>query len=194
MKLRLDIENKILIPFMILTILPITILGVFSYWNGYQLLLQDRVEGQEAFLNETAIYLETVNRDVLDRRLSAEEAKAEAISYLERIRKSRSDLAVIDENGIIMGNRDKITDGVLGQIRSSNGETIDIGNTRYLFQEFEAWEWIVVTGVNKSIFPEELITIQKYTLLLTIIFLVLAMQSIIFIAHCTETRNLRNPG
>jgi len=48
---------------------------------------------------------------------------------------------------------------------------------------YEPWRWTVVSSVSKSIFLEELISIQKYTLLLTIIFLVLCMQSSIFIAH-----------
>ncbi|HWQ79833.1 MAG TPA: ATP-binding protein, partial [Anaerovoracaceae bacterium] len=48
---------------------------------------------------------------------------------------------------------------------------------------FKKWNWTVVLWIDKSFFLEELISIQKYTLLLTIIFLVLAMQSIIFIAH-----------
>lgn len=183
MKLKLDIENKILIPFMILAILPITILGIFSYWNGYQLLFQDRLKSQEAFLNETAIYLETANQDISERNLSYEQGKENAEAYLIRISAGRNDLAIIDQNGVVVGNGDRITDEVAEQIRNSVGQTLDIGNTRYLFREFDPWGWIVVTGVNKSIFPEELISIQKYTLILTIIFLVLSMQSIIFIAH-----------
>jgi len=38
MRLKFDIENKILIPFMVLAILPITILGIVSYWNGYSVV------------------------------------------------------------------------------------------------------------------------------------------------------------
>jgi len=183
MKLKLDIENKILIPFMILAILPITILGIFSYWNGYQLLFHDRVKSQEAFLKETEIYLEAVDRDVSERRLSVEEGKRRAEAYLVEIGKSRNDMAIIDESGVVVGDRDQITEEAINRIRSSGAQTVDVGNMRYLFRTFDPWGWTVVTGVNKSIFPEELISIQKYTLILTIIFLVLSMQSIIFIAH-----------
>lgn len=183
MKLKLDIENKILIPFMVLAILPITILGIFSYWNGYQLLFQDRLKSQEAFLNETATYLESVNQDISERNLSFEQGKENAEAYLARISTGRNDLAIVDQSGVVLGNGDRITDEVAEQIRNSSGQTLDIENTRYLFREFKPWGWIVVTGVNKSIFPEELISIQKYTLILTIIFLVLSMQSIIFVAH-----------
>lgn len=181
MRLKFDIENKILIPFMVLAILPITILGIVSYWNGYQLLFNDRIKSQEVFLNETVVYLETIRQEVLDGNLAIEEGKSKAEAYFLQI--GRDNLAILDGDELVMGNPDQISEAVQDKIRSNNRQAVDVGNTRYVFRYFPPWDWTVVMSVSKSIFLDELISIQKYTLLLTIIFLVLSMQSSIFIAH-----------
>lgn len=181
MKFKLDIENKILIPFMALAILPITILGIVSYWNGYQLLFNDRIKSQETFLNETVVYLETVQQEVIDGELPLEEGKAKAKNYMLRINRDR--LAIIDGNELILGNPEQISQTVQDRILNSSRPITDAGNTRYVFRYYSPWDWTIVMSVSKSIFLDELISIQKYTLLLTIIFLVLCMQSSIFIAH-----------
>ena len=181
MKFKLDIENKILIPFMVLAILPITILGIVSYWNGYQLLFHDRIKSQEALLNESIVYLEIINDEVLESEISFDQGKAEASSYFLAMK--RNNMAIIDENGFILGNADWLTEEVISKIHESHKEKVDVGNQRYLFKKFDQWNWTIIIRVSKSFFLEELISIQKYTLLLTIIFLVLSMQASIFIAH-----------
>jgi PAS domain S-box len=92
-------------------------------------------------------------------------------------------MAILDEDGLLIGNSGWFSDKVINKIRNSNNQITDAGNRRYLFRNFNPWNWTIVMSINKSFFPEELISIQKYALLLTIIFLVLSMQSIIFIAH-----------
>lgn len=181
MKFKLDIENKILIPFMILAILPITILGIVSYWNGYQLLFHDRMKTQDTWLKEAVVYLRMADEEAAMGHVSLDEAKIRAKEYFLQI--DRDNMVIIDSNGSVTGNLDGISEQVLHQIQVSEKQTVDVGKRRYLFERFDPWNWIIVTSVSKSFFPEELIAIQKYALLLTIIFLVLSMQSIIFIAH-----------
>lgn len=181
MRLKFDIENKILIPFMVLAILPITILGIVSYWNGYQLLLNDRIKSQEIFLKETVVYLETIRQEVEEGGLSEGEGKSKVKAYFLQI--GRDNFAIIEGDELVVGDREQFPDEVQNGIRDNGKQKADIGNRRYVFRYFAPWNWTVVTSVSKSIFPEELISIQKYTLLLTIIFLVLCMQSSIFIAH-----------
>ncbi len=181
MKFKLDIENKILIPFMVLVILPITILGIVSYWNGYQLLFHERIKSQDVLLGEAAIYLEMIDEKVLKHDITLEEGKLAAITYFLQI--DRDNMAIIDEDGFVIVNRNWLSDEAVKKIQSSEKKMLDVGKRRYLFKKFEPWNWTIVMSVSKSFFPEELISIQKYVLLLTIIFLVLSMQSIIFIAH-----------
>lgn len=180
-KLRLDIENKILIPFMILTILPITILGIVSYWNGYQLLFNDRVKTQEMLLNESLQYIEMLDQEVQEDRISLEEGKKRAETYFSGTK--RNNMAIFDSQGYIIGNSSFFTDELKAKVENSDRKILDRKKMRYIFADYPRWGWTVIFGIEKSFFLEELIEIQKYTLLLTIIFLVLSMQSIIFIAH-----------
>jgi len=181
MKLKLDIENKILIPFMILAILPITILGIVSYWTGYQLLIGDRVKTQEALLKGAILYIETINEEVENGQMPLSEAKAKALDYF--LKAGGENLAVLEGGQYAYSDSEAFTAELLEKIKQNPGRSLDYGNKRYTFQDFKEWDWTVVLWIDKSFFLEELISIQKYTLLLTIIFLVLAMQSIIFIAH-----------
>jgi len=181
MKFKLDIENKILIPFMILAILPITILGIVSYWTGYQLLIGDRVKTQEALLRGTILYIETINEEVENGRMPLSEAKAKALEYFRKA--EGNNLAVLEGGRYAYSGSEAFTAELPEKIKQSPDRSLDYGNKRYIFQDFGEWDWTVVMCIDKSFFLEELIAIQKYTLLLTIIFLVLAMQSIIFIAH-----------
>ncbi len=181
MKLKLDIENKILIPFMILAILPITILGIVSYWNGYQLLVHDRTNSQHQLLTEVVAFLALEDEKVQSHEISQEEAMNTAIAYFQSI--GRDNLAIIDQEGLVVGDEDWISESSIERIRTNPDNMLDLKSKRYLYEEFSPWNWTVIVGISKSFFPEELISIQKYALLLTIIFLVLSMQSIIFIAH-----------
>lgn len=181
MKFKLDIENKILIPFMILTILPITILGIVSYWNGYQLLFNDRVKTQEALLKEAVIYIDSINDDVESGLIPVEIGMAKAKEYFQKV--NRQNLAILDSNGYLISNSKMFTEDLKQKIINDKNDILDDKKVRYIFEDFEKWDWIIILGIDKSFFPEELIAIQKYTMLLTIIFLVLSMQSIIFIAH-----------
>jgi methyl-accepting chemotaxis protein len=109
------------------------------------------------------------------------EAKAKALEYFRKT--ERDNLAVLEGGQYAYNNSEAFSAELLRKIEQSPGQSLDYKNKKYIFQNFKEWDWTVVLWIDKSFFPEELISIQKYTLLLTIIFLVLAMQSIIFIAH-----------
>lgn len=181
MKLKLDIENKILIPFMILAILPITILGVVSYWNGYQLLFHDRLQSQEELMGEALTYIEMVDDKVQQGELTLAEGKEEAEVFFRSMK--RNNLILVEQERILLGDPSRLAPPVQQKILAVKDGFVDEGNLRYLVGHYEGWNWTLVMSVSKAIFLEELISIQKYTMLLTIIFLVLSMQSIIFIAH-----------
>lgn len=181
MKLKLDIENKILIPFMILTILTITILGIVSYWNGYQLLFNDRMKTQKEFLNGAVLFIETVNEEVESGRMPLEEGKAKALDYFQKT--GKENMAILEREEYLISNSEIFTEELKQKVREDRNHVLDEKKIRYIFADYERWGWTIILGTDKSFFPEELIAIQKYTLLLAIIFLVLSMQSTIFISH-----------
>lgn len=180
-RIKLDIENKILIPFMLLAILPITILGIVSYWNGYQVLFNDRVHTQEMLLRETMQQIMLLDQQVQEGQLTIEEAKSKAAEDLQRL--GRSNMAVFHQQGYVMKTSAFFTDLVRERVAHSESGRAEDKKMHFVFERYPSWGWTVIYGIEKAYFPDELIEIQKYTLLITIIFLVLSMQSIIFIAH-----------
>lgn len=61
MKIKLDIENKILFPLLILIVLPIIALGITSYYNAYQMISERQVEHMdEMMVNIKVIYEQNV--------------------------------------------------------------------------------------------------------------------------------------
>lgn len=181
MKLKFDIENKILIPFMVLIILPITILGLVSYWNGYQLLFNGSIKAQTSMLHDSIMYITSIDHEVSRGRITLEEGKSQAKDYFEQL--NRKNMAIFDEKEYLVKKSALFTDELRDKIINSEQSVIDDSKTRYLVDRFNTWNWTVVYSVDKSFFPDELIEIQKYILLLTIIFLVLAMQASIIISH-----------
>lgn len=179
-KFRFDIENKILIPFTVLILLPILLLGFFSYWNGYGNLVENDTKYQTAQLKHILIYLEGMNEGVERGDYSRKKAENMAIRMMEN-----ADLNHV----IVYGDKEIFSSGLaLDQktaklIGGKGPGNLEKGKNLYIYDTFKAWDWTIVFSIDKSIFREELISLQKNTLLLTIIFLVLSMQAIIIIAH-----------
>jgi PAS domain S-box-containing protein len=179
-----DIENKILIPFMILVILPILIIGIVSYWNGYQMLLKNKAKNLEENLDEHIFFINKINEDVEKNNLSIESAKENAINYFKELNKDG--MVIIENNELILNNLsgedsfiNNMSDDVL---RSKDGVHRD-DDILFIYKSFNKWEWKIGYGLHKDIFADELVEIQKHTLLIAIIFLVFSMQATIFVSH-----------
>lgn len=182
--MKLDIENKILIPFMTLAILPIIILGIVSYWNGYQLLLNDKTQHLESSLIESIAYIETINEDVDNNLLTLQQAKIKALKYFQDIKKEES--MIILEGDECLFNNTQFDINQIERIISTDVKNVVNKNESHLLfvhDAFDEWNWTIILGIDKSIFSDELLRIQKYIVLIAVIFLVISMQAIIFIAH-----------
>jgi len=177
--MKFDIENKILIPFMILAILPITILGLFSYWNGYQLMLSNTMKNMETTLRIATSYIDISQEksDVSD--AAAQDAKKEALRYFSSV---SDDIIVIEGGKAILNNSsfDRLQPELFNNEISGKIQREDI---IYLYSYDPEWNWTVAIAADRQLLISELLDIQKYILLMAIIFLVISMQSIIFIAH-----------
>ena len=123
--MRIDIENKILIPFMILTILPIIILGMVSYWNGYQLLMTDKTKNMEASLKETIAFVEMVDNDISRGIITKNEGQEQVKEYLRKINKAN---LIIIENKKSILNNSKLYSADLEQYLNSENNTYNKDN------------------------------------------------------------------
>lgn len=179
--MKFDIENKILIPFMTLSILPIIILGIVSYVNGYQLLFNDKVKNMESSLKEQIAYIEMLDDEVLSSKISLAEGKSEAEKHFKKLNKEN--FIILDGNHYVVNNSSLTTPNLEKISSSGSSHIFDKDNLLLIFDRYDRWNWTLVLGIDKSIFMDELLDIQKYTFLMAIIFLVFSMQSIIFIAH-----------
>ncbi|MCT4563884.1 MAG: ATP-binding protein [Maledivibacter sp.] len=182
--MKWDIENKILIPFMILVILPILIIGIVSYWNGYQMLLNNKAKNLEENLDEHIFFINRINEDVDKNDLSIESAKENAINYFKELNKDG--MVIIENNELILNNlsgEDSFINNMLDDVlRSKDGVHRD-DDILFIYKSFNKWEWEIGYGLHKDIFADELVEIQKHTLLIAIIFLVFSMQATIFVSH-----------
>ena len=178
--MKLDIENKILIPFMILIILSITSLGAVSYWNGYRLLTDNQKKNMTENLVETIHYIEALNKEVQNQKLSVDNAKSKALNYYEGL--NQAGLVVWEGNNLLL-NRFELN-YPMNDIQSDISiDIIENDNTVFTYTYFSPWDWTIGYGLTKNIFSEELVAIQKYNLLIVIVSLIISMQATILIAY-----------
>jgi len=70
--MKLDIENKILIPFIILIIVSIFAVGLVSYKGSYSLLLESNVKELQDDLAEIAAVIEQNDLDLSNDQIAGE--------------------------------------------------------------------------------------------------------------------------
>lgn len=177
--MKWDIENKILIPFMILVILPILILGIVSYWNGYQLLLNNRTKNIQGSLDD---YMALIKR--IDNEADNKEAKKKAIDYFKDIEKNG--MVIFEKNEPILNNLsedESFVKAILEEALEAKTKVYSNDDLLFIYRNFDKWQWTMGYGLKKEILRDELIEIQKYILLVAIIFLIFSMQATILISH-----------
>ncbi|SNS64526.1 PAS domain S-box-containing protein [Anaerovirgula multivorans] len=182
--MRIDIENKILIPFMILLILSIFTLGIVSYWNGYQLLLENEVKNLSQDLEEKAFFIEDIHGKVEIGELTEEQGKVVLLDYYKRLEKEN--LIIFDRHNILLngfnGDEDWVK-GLMEETLDNNQKPLYIENYIFIYRKYDPWNWTLGYRLNKGIFSYEVLESQKYMLLLAIISLVFSMQAAIFISY-----------
>jgi PAS domain S-box-containing protein len=181
---RLDIENKILIPFTILLLLSITVLGTVSYHNSYQLLLDNQKKNVEETLTEAVHFLDNINREMERGAIPPREAKSTAIEYYKMLNKSQ--LVIIQDSRVILGSifgKEFLPRTFSESLSQNSNGMITEEDVIFIYKHYPPWNWILGYRLNKSVFMEEFLEMQKYTILALIIFLVISMQATIFISH-----------
>ncbi len=182
--MKLDIENKILIPFVILVILPIIILGIVSYLGGYEILMDNENKNLRIRLDDSIEFIHLHNRYLYDRSINDETKKNEVINYFKE--KNYNGMFILENKEIIFDTIEskkdfsmelmkKILDQRRGLIKTKDGFIT--------FENYDAWDWIIGYKVVRKSFTQDLLDIQKYTILVAIIFSIFSVQATIFISH-----------
>lgn len=178
--IKMDIENKILIPFMVLIAFSIAVLGLISYWNGYRLLLNNQRYEQQQTAAEVMYHLSGVNFD-------SEAEVQEAVGYLSGYH--RQGLYVFNGQQTLVNHLPENSKSVQPMVVKAK---IDPNLNQGIFEDDslmisyandERSGWTVAVAGEKKILAGELIDAQKYSILVAIISLILSMQATILIAH-----------
>lgn len=182
--MKWDIENKILIPFMILVILPIIIIGIVSYWNSYQLLLNNKIKNLEDNLDDHILFVNKIDEEIEKNEITVDLAKERAINYFKELNKNG--MIIFEDKKIVLNNLNKddfFIEDALDEMLKSKVKVYKNNDMLIIRRSFDKWKWNIGYVLYKDIFTDELIQIQKYTLLVAIIFLVFSMQATILISH-----------
>jgi len=177
---RVDIENKILIPFMILLITSILMICIVSYINGYNLLLENEIENSSNNLREMLIFIDNARESSEDE----EEVKKYVVEYYNNLEKNN--LIIFSSDEILLNsydNEDGWIESLMNEKLNYNNKSFSTKDYIFTYQIYGDWNWILGYRLNKDIFFYEVLESQKYILLIAIVSLVFSMQATILIAY-----------
>ncbi len=176
--MRFDIENKILIPFLILIIIPTLVVGGVFYWNSYRLLVDSQTDGMAKDLDMMMNYLDALSQEAEEGFISRGEAQDKALNYLKEYSGNR--ISVVDKSGILL-----IGSGDMDIPPAETAETRfkQVNSSIMAFAEYPRWGWTIGIVSTTRKFTYELLEMQKYTLLVAIIGIIIAVELSILLAH-----------
>lgn len=183
--IKLDIENKILIPFVILLIISIVTQGAVSYWNGYQMLLNNEVENMKRQVGDFVSYLNDLNYQASLGFINMETARLTAIKHY-MVSGREGGFIVATGNSMLYNSyqsEDRWRGPLLEAIRDNPSGTLRLERDVFVYESYGPWSWAVGYGINKQLFSREVMENQKYMILLAIVSLLFSMQAASFIAY-----------
>ncbi len=178
--MRIDIENKILIPFLLLIIIPTLMVGGVFYWNSNKLLIESQKNNMANDLTHVVHYLDNFALEVEEGNLSQEQAQNQALKYLTKSRKEA--IMVYDQK------KDLLLTGAEPQDRSNwTAQTsvwFEINESKInAYIHYPEWDWVIGISYDTKGFAYELLEMQKYTLLIALIGIIVAVELSILLAH-----------
>ncbi len=181
--MRLDIENKILIPFLIIIIISILAVGIVSYQGSYRLFLESKLGEMQEDVEEIVRVLDYANTH-------GETGHADILAYIRAVK--GNSFIILDGSGSLVHSDYHLPDGkaLLDRLEQAGAENyfkvkLAGGGTEnlYLFKYIPEKDWYVGTGIMLDSVTSSLLEIQKYTILVAIIFAIIAVELTIAIAH-----------
>ncbi len=182
--MKLDIENKILIPFLILVIIPILAVGIVSYKGSYHLFLENKIMEMQSDIDEVSRIIE----------LNKNFGREDIINHIKDLKQTR--IIIIDHSGnLVYSDYDIKNTAIINKrlLESSSDKYIKLNiqnkpknetvKFMFLFKKVSSKNWYIGTGVILNDVTSSLLDIQKYTILVAIIFAIIAVELTIAIAH-----------
>ncbi len=182
--MKLDIENKILIPFIILVIVSIFAVGLVSYNGSYHLFLDNkRTELKED--------IEEISKIVKSKKLKNNSLTLNEIVNNVKIIKSNKLIILDNSKNILYSDYDtEINLNInknLKETETDNYYQLKIDNKNntnlFLFKKLKSQGWYIGTGIVLNSVSLSLMEIQKYTIFVAIIFAIIAVELTILLAH-----------
>ncbi|MDK2985884.1 MAG: two-component system, NtrC family, sensor histidine kinase AtoS [Clostridia bacterium] len=180
--MKLDIENKILIPFIILIIISIFAVGLVSYNGSYHLLLESKLAELQEDLEEISRIIERSDFNLTSDQL---------VTNIKKLKKNN--LIIIDGSGntVFSDYGSDLNRYLLEEFKKTK-ERNDYYQFRldnrddkilFLFKKISPQSWYIGTGMVLNSVSFSLLEIQKYTIFVAIIFAIIAVELTIAIAH-----------
>lgn len=178
--MRIDIENKILIPFLLLIIIPTLMVGGVFYWNSNKLLVESQKHNMANDLIHVVNYLDTLSPEVKKGHLSREQAQNQALNYLTESWKGA--VTVFDQKKGLLLKGTKSNE--LSNLTTRSNVWFEHSASRInAFIHYPEWDWIIGISYDTQAFAYELLEMQKYTLLIALIGIIVAVELSILLAH-----------
>lgn len=181
--MRLDIENRILIPFMVLIIISISVMTAVSYLNGYNLLLANETKNYTYDLKEIMIFMEKFHEGFKTESIQAHE---DIISYYyESGRKEmiifdvKSDTVLLNNSGV----DDNYIDNVMGEITDSGDNVFSEKDSIFVYDVYERYNWMIGFRIDKTKLHYDVLENEKNLILVAVVAMIFSMQAAILIAY-----------
>ncbi|WP_180950342.1 sensor histidine kinase [Pygmaiobacter massiliensis] len=158
LRLKLTIENKILIPFLAISMLSILCFGIILYYNGYTVKMSNNLESANTLVR----YIETD----LDTMLPLTDSDALLEKYHDL---GHERIEIFDENGV------SLLGGPVYQ-------TIPKENIIAESQD-NVLSWRICYILDREDFQASLLEEQKYIIIATIALLIITVQVSIFVSY-----------
>lgn len=159
-KFRWTIENKILVPFLLITLLTILAFGAIIYYTGYTIKADKELE------------LAQIHITYIESDINSLCATLDATEIAQKYQNMREDNIVI-----YSGSGEVISDGrIMPEGAAATNERILLERSSNLMG------WQICYVINQSVFVVGLLEEQKYTILTMIVLLMIIVQASILIA------------
>lgn len=179
--MKFDIENKILIIFISIVLLIIVFLGSASYINSYRLLINGYKKNTQEKLQILDNYIEDLERGSIDKIIIEKKVKDFLELGTDKAYIIKSDNIIYSKGSDIYGK--EILELFSENIKGKSEGVIDKKEGSYVYKLYPEEEFTIIYAINKDYLNDDLMSLQKNLLLITIISLIFSVQVIIFTAY-----------
>lgn len=181
--MKLDIENKILIPFMVLIILSISVMAAVSYINGYNLLLDNETKNYQHDLGEMMLFMEKFQKEF---NKDSTNAQDEIISYLAEAGKENLIVYDRDKMTVLLNNSEAesyYTDNMLDKSLDENSNIFSEGDYIFIYDVYDVYNWTIGFSINKKDLHYDVLENEKNMILVAVVAMIFSMQAAILISY-----------